>query len=235
MENLKITTMMSENEAIARKKINKLFNEYPMPQDEMMRNFGLFLKRQDLTFILFMDEIYRKILDVQGILIEFGVRWGQTLALWTSLRGIYEPYHYNRTIVGFDTFSGFPSIHPKDGKSEAIQIGGYSVPKNYEDYLSQVLDYHEQESPLSYVKKYKLIKGDAIKTIDKFFKDNPETIIALAFFDFDIYKPTKKCLEKIRDHVTKGSIIVFDQLNYHDFPGETLALKETFGLDKSGR
>lgn len=31
---------------------------------------------------------------------------------------------------------------------------------------------------------------------------------------------------------TKGSVIELDDLNLHDFPGETLALKEVFGLDK---
>ncbi len=76
------------------------------------------------------------------------------------------------------------------------------------------------------------MKGDAIETIDEFLKKNPQTIIALAYFDFDIYAPTKKCLEAIKGHLTKGSIIAFDELNDPDFPGETLALKEVFGLDR---
>ena len=32
--------------------------------------------------------------------------------------------------------------------------------------------------------------------------------------------------------VTKGTIIGFDELNCHYFPGETLALRETLGLDR---
>jgi hypothetical protein len=32
--------------------------------------------------------------------------------------------------------------------------------------------------------------------------------------------------------VTKGSVIVFDELNCPEFPGETLAVLETFGLNK---
>ena len=35
-----------------------------------------------------------------------------------------------------------------------------------------------------------------------------------------------------QDRVTKGTVIGFDQLNDHDFPGETLALKEVFGWNK---
>jgi hypothetical protein len=77
-----------------------------------------------------------------------------------------------------------------------------------------------------------LIKGDATITVKKYLKDHPETIIAFAYFDFDLYEPTKKCLEAIKGHLTKGSVLGFDELNWPAFPGETLALKDVFGLDK---
>ncbi len=76
------------------------------------------------------------------------------------------------------------------------------------------------------------MKGNAIEQIDVYLNDHPETIIAFAYFDFDIYAPTKKCLERILSHLTKGSIIAFDELNHSIFPGETLALKEVLGLTK---
>ena len=54
----------------------------------------------------------------------------------------------------------------------------------------------------------------------------------MAYFDFDIYKPTFECLNAIKDHLTKGSVIGFDELNHSTFPGETVAFKEVFGLSK---
>ena len=39
-------------------------------------------------------------------------------------------------------------------------------------------------------------------------------------------------LEAIQGHLTKGSIIAFDEINVDFFPGETIALKEVLGLDK---
>ena len=113
-----------------------------------------------------------------------------------------------------------------------MKKGAYSVTENYKEYLEGVLDYHEKESPISHIKKYELIKGDAAEQIKKYLDRNPETIIALAYFDLDLYLPTKKCLEAITDYLTKGSVIGFDELNSHDFTGETLALKEVFGLRK---
>lgn len=55
-------------------------------------------------------------------------------------------------------------------------------------------------------------------------------MIAFAYFDFDLYEPTKRCLEIIRPRLTKGSVIGFDELNDPDSPGETIALMEVFGL-----
>lgn len=221
-----------ESEYEIREKFFELYTDAPIPPNEQLMNLGLFTSRQLMTRILFMHELYKKIIDVHGIIVEFGVRWGQNLALFESFRGIYEPYNYNRKIVGFDTFEGFKSLDEKDGYNEIIKEGAYSVSDDYEQYLSEVLDYHESESPISHIKKYDLIKGDATIEIHKYLKKHPETIIALAYFDFDIYKPTRECLKAIKSHLTKGSLVGFDELNYEKFPGETLAFKEVFELDQ---
>ena len=52
----------------------------------------------------------------------------------------------------------------------------------------------------------------------------------MAYFDFDIYKPTVECLKLIKPFLTKGSIIGFDELCDPGFPGETQALK-VFGTE----
>jgi hypothetical protein len=221
-----------ERELVLRKEFAKLFRACPIPESELLRNLGLFLNRQTLSRMLFMQELYKKIIEVHGIVVEFGVRWGQNLSLFESLRGIYEPYNFNRKIVGFDTFEGFPSVHSEDGKANVVSVGAYGVSRKYEEYLERILSYHEAESPLSHIKKYRLVKGDVRETVPRYFEDNPETIIALAYFDLDLYEPTKACLQAIRGHLTRGSVLGFDELNVHEFPGETCALRECLGLDK---
>jgi len=229
---IRIASNSSRDELARRDKFLELFRCCPIPDRELLSNLGLFINRQTLSRILFMHNLYQRILDVHGIVVEFGVRWGQNLALFSAFRGMYEPFNYNRKIVGFDTFEGFVNLDPKDGRAEIASAGGYSVTEGYEEYLRKVLDYHETESPLAHLKKHELVKGDACVTIDQYFRDNPETIVALAYFDFDVYLPTKKCLEAIQGHITKGTVIGFDELNWHSFPGETLALKEVLGLDR---
>ena len=179
-----------------------------------------------------MHEMYSNIINVPGVVMEFGVRWGQNLALFESFRGIYEPYNYTRKVIGFDTFSGFTGIHEQDGTAPVVAEGAYSVTPGYEDYLSELLDYHEKESPVSHIKKFELVKGDASQTIEEYLEKNPETIVSLAYFNMDIYQPTVKALQALKKVVTKGSIIGFDELNCPHFPGETRALRDAFGLDK---
>lgn len=230
MNAIKTLVGSRESEIKNRTDFLQLFRQAPIPDNELLSNLGLYLSRQTLSRILFMHELYQKIIDVHGVVMEFGVRWGQNLALYESFRGIYEPYNYNRKIVGFDTFSGFPEVHDKDGTR--VAVGDYGVTDQYEVYLEQVLNYHESESPIGHKKKYELVRGDATQTLEHYLSSHPETIVALAYFDFDIYLPTRRCLELVRDRLTKGSVVAFDELNCPEFPGETIALKEVFGLDK---
>ena len=228
---VKIKSYSSGHETKIRQKIAELFRNCPIPEDQILSNLGLFLNSKNLSRILFMDHIFKQAVDIPGVVFEFGTRWGQNIALFSALRGIYDPFNRHRKIVGFDTFTGFPQVSLEDGNSEMMLKENLTLTKGYYEYLIKIMEYHEQESPLSHIKKYELIKGDANLEIVKYFKEHPETIVALAFFDFDIYKPTKKCLQTIKPHLVKGSILAFDELNDPDSPGETLALGEVFGLN----
>ena len=209
-----------------------LLKNCPIPENELMANIGLFLNPQTLSRVLMQNFLYSKIREVQGVVMELGCRWGQNLALYSALRGIYEPYNRLRKIIGFDTFEGFINLSEKDGTNQAIVENNYSVTKNYEEYLHSIMINQEAESALSHIQKYEIVKGDAGVELEKYLERNPETIVALAYFDMDLYAPTAKCLHLLKDRLTKGSVVAFDELNEHAFPGETLALKEVFGLGK---
>lgn len=224
-------TISSAEEQERRERFAELYRNSPIPANEQLANTGLYVKRQELTKTLIMTELYRQFLPVHGVIMEFGVRWGQNLVTLSNLRGILEPYNYSRKIIGFDTFEGFPSVDKKDGNHSTIVKGAFSVTEGYENYLQEVLDYHEKESPLSHVKKNFLVKGDATVMLAEYLKQHPETIVSFAWFDFDIYEPTKKCLELLKPHITKGTVIGFDELCDPHFPGETVALKEVLGVE----
>jgi len=48
-----------------------------IPDNELLDNLGLFLTRQTLSRINFMQQLYQMIVPVHGVIMEFGVRWGR--------------------------------------------------------------------------------------------------------------------------------------------------------------
>lgn len=189
---------------------------------------NLFVKRIALSRLLYLNKIYEQILNVPGVICEFGVQWGATLATLSNLRGMLEPYNYSRTIIGFDTFSGFAGADVKDGG--LVAKGDYATMSDYMPKLEEIMQMHENASPLPHIKKFELVKGDASKTAPEWLENNPHAIISLAIFDMDVYKPTKDVLEAVLPRLTRGSILVFDELNCPRFPGETQAVHEVLGL-----
>jgi hypothetical protein len=169
---------------------------------------------------------------VHGVVIQFGVRWGRDLATLQSLRTIYEPFNASRLIIGFDTFEGFPSVDELDGKDESNQVGALNVGENYEPFLRSVLAQRQIVDPLPHMERVSICKGDAPVMLEQYLEAHPETIVALAHFDMDLHGPTRRCLELLRPYLTRGSVLAFDELVSSVFPGETVAVREVFGLDK---
>ena len=213
-----------------RKKLMALFEASPLPKDHLMVNLGLYQRSSVVAKFLYLNELYQHIIDIPGVIMEFGVWWGQTLVQFQNLRAVYEPYNRTRKVIGFDTFEGYSSPVGQDANSSLVQSGQYAVSADYVNYLTELMRYHDDENGIDESTKFELVKGDATRTTQKYLKDHPETIIALAYLDMQLYEPTRECLDAILPHMVKGSVIAMDELNCADFPGETIAFKENVGL-----
>ena len=62
MDNIKTITDSTPKEEYARGEFLDLFENCPIPPSEMLSNLGLFLNRQTLSRIFFMNDLYKKIL-----------------------------------------------------------------------------------------------------------------------------------------------------------------------------
>jgi len=224
--------MRSKKEKENQEKLLKSFLNSPLPKEELVNNLFLYIKIQQLTDLLSNNYLYKLILNKTGYIFELGCRWGQRLSQFISLRGIYEPYNFNRRIIGFDTFEGFPNISCLDGNYHRMYKGSYNVTKDYEVYLDEVLTLIEAENPISHIKKFDIVKGDINYTLKDYLSNNPEVIVSLIYFDLDLYEPTKNSIELLKEHIHKGTILAFDQLSHPNFPGETIALKEILDINR---
>lgn len=173
--------LSSHSEKDAQRQFSELLKNSPLPMDELLPNLGLYLTSKTLSRVLFFYEIYRKIVHQHGMIMEFGVRWGQTLSLMSALRGIFEPFNRHRKIVGFDTFAGFSGMEAKDGENCQCKDGSFSVTPGYDAYLGQILGLQEQLNPINHLTKYELVKGDAAHTIPDYLGRHPETGFWISF------------------------------------------------------
>jgi len=195
---------------------------------EKLQNFTRHVPTQDIRKFVCRNEIFKKILDIHGSIIDCGIGFGGSLFTWAQLSEVYEPLNHTRNIIGFDTFAGFPKVTQKDENKFSIQSkqGGLTI-DSYKD-LAEAIKLYNMNRFLPQIEKVKLVRGDVSKTIPKYIGDNPHLVISLLHLDFDIYEPTKVALELFVPRMPKGSVIVFDELNHEMWPGETVATLEFF-------
>jgi hypothetical protein len=199
---------------------------------DKLRSFPKYVPVAEINRFLAKNKLFEKILNIHGSIVECGVFMGGGLMTWASLSAIYEPLNHIRKIVGFDTFDGFIEVDEKDKgtiENSAAVRGGLKV-SSYEDILEciRVFDLYR---PLGHIQKVELVKGDVLKSLPKYIEANQHLIVSLLYLDFDLYEPTKFAIENLLPRMPKGAIIAFDQLNQKFWPGETLALLETIGLN----
>lgn len=191
---------------------------------------NVFIDRIALSRLLYLSRLYPQILHVPGVICEFGVQWGATLATLMNLRGMHEPYNYSRKIIGFDTFQGFVATTPQDGGRSAV--GDYATVTGYQSVLEEILALHEANAPIPHIRKFELVAGDASSSVGAWLARNEHVVVSMAIFDMDVYQPTRDALQAILPRLVKGSVLVFDELNCPQFPGETAAVMEVLGLNQ---
>ena len=160
---------------------------------------SIYMRSPVLAKILYIDELYGKIVDLPGSIFEFGAWYGSNLVLFENLRAIYDPYNYTRKVVGFDTFEGYANLSKNDGNSDLVKQNQYTVPDNYIEHLEKKVKYHQKKT-LFHTRIRLSLCAEASQTIFQYLKNNPHTMISLAYFDMQLYEPTK-CL-KLSSHIS---------------------------------
>ncbi len=224
-----IETTANSEQVAKRKDLARLFKASPLSEDDLLFNLGLYVRSSLLVKFLVMNQMYERIKDLPGHIVEFGVWYGQNIVLMENLRAIHEPFNKQRKIIGFDTFSGYTNMSPLDKKSEVWKENSYDTNVDYVSYLKELVGVHEGCNILGHLKgNHELVVGDVTETVPQYFKAHPEALIAFAFFDIGIYKPTKVALEYVVKNMVPGGIILMDEMTWPEAPGEAIAFKEVF-------
>jgi hypothetical protein len=205
----------------ARKELLQLMLQSPglMDDEDYAFNLGLFARSGVLVKFLVMADLYKRFVNIPGILCEFGVWYGQNLVLLENLRAIFEPFNKQRKIVGFDTFTGY------EGRK-----GFYDTGIKYKDYLARLLKTHQRMNVYGHQDiDHDLVVGDVKSTAWEYFNEHQEAEVAFAYFDIGDYEATRAAMHAIQPRLVPGSILLLDQFTWAGAPGEAVAFREAFG------
>ncbi len=219
----------AEEEAGAR--LARAFEACPDSIETKLDNFTKYIRRQRLTRLLALYEIFKRILNVKGSIVECGVYRGFTLMAWANISAVLEPANLTRRIYGFDSFEGFPAVSKEDANGTMEPRKGQLLAGACEE-LAELIEVYDANRFLGHVKKVQLIKGDVAMTVPEFIAANRHLVVSLLFLDLDLYAPTKTAIEYFLPRMPKGAIIAFDELDNPIWPGETLALLDSIGVNR---
>ena len=210
----------------------KSFDDSELSTLEKLDSFPRFISRPELSKFLFRWEIFKKVIGIQGSIVECGVYLGAGIFSFANFSTMLEPYNYQRKVIGFDTFIGFPGISSHDTSTnihiEERREGGLFVNDCVFDELRHSIAVYDRNRYLSSKKKIDLVRGNVEDTVPKYLKDNPYLLISILYLDLDLYEGTYLSLRYLYDRVVPGGVVVFDELNDARWPGETESLIEYF-------
>jgi hypothetical protein len=222
----------TEREASYAEKMERHFAKVDASFLQKMHSFPRFVSRQQQAIYLYKWELFRRVLDVHGSVLEFGVFLGSGLFSFASFSAILEPYNYQRRIIGFDTFEGFPDVSDSDRATEhhssLVTPGGFGTSKSLYEDLRESTELFDENRYLNHIPKIELVKGDIRKSLPAFLERQPHTLVSLLYLDLDLYEPTILALEMLYDRIPRGGIVAFDEVNNEHWPGETKAYLEFF-------
>lgn len=183
-------------------------------------------REREWAQLLMYHEMMNEIEGVPGDVAEFGVAMGVSFMAFVRILDLLErglPRRERRKLYGFDSFEGLPDLSEADYGSSApnavMRKGGFHSRRGYQSLFEFV---EKNENAF-------LVKGWFNETLPKFLDDNPHTHFAFIHMDADLYESTKAVLERVWERVNPGGVILFDELNHREYPGETVAFREVLG------
>ena len=218
---------LTDQERVFNKTRSELINR--TPKEFIANSPSVFSTRVGVQSLVTRYELYKLVLDVPGDIIECGVYQGNSFTWLANLSVILEPFAINRRIIGFDTFEGFSSI---DSSADPADVSSDSFADTSYEIISRSLENLDTVRPVNKVNRFELVKGDIVTSLPKYVDEHPWMTCAMLILDTDLYRPTLTALSTVLPIMPKGAVVVFDEYNYQNFPGETQAVRELLDLNK---
>jgi len=166
-------------------------------------------------------EFFNQTSSLRGEIVELGIFKGNSLFRWIKFRDLLENT-FSRKIIAFDIFSDFPETDFEEDKIQRKKFieeteGGVGI--SFEE-LNHILKTQQLNHNLD------IVKGNILKTLPEYLRNNPQLKISLLHIDVDLYEATNLAIELLFSHVVNGGIIILD--DYGSFSGANKAIDDYF-------
>lgn len=221
-----------EPERLQREELERLYDVTGLSVFEMFRNFPVFTPRYNIARFLTHYELFKKVSELPGVIVDLGVFRGASTFTWAKLCEIFCPTDIRKIVYGFDTFEGFAALSVEDGpedRGQDVRVGGYFGGTTMEKDLLLAQSAMNHDRHIKHIDRICFIKGDVTQTIPEFVKSKGNGLrLALLNLDVDLYEPTKVALEQLVPLMVRGGIIILDEYAVDTFGGESKAVDEYF-------
>lgn len=181
----------------------------------VMDHWPLYVGTVNLARSLAIVDLLKSTLHVPGHVAEFGCWRGATTLLLAKSLQIYDPSSLKQVHV-FDSFEGLTEFHEADADARGQQ-GAY---RGSREELERCATLAGVEDDLV------MHIGRIEDTLPEFNREHPETRFSFIYCDTDLYVATKVIMSELWRSLTIGGLMVFDQWNMSEFPGEGIAVNE---------
>jgi hypothetical protein len=156
---------------------------------------------EQLRKVLFYYDELRRLIDVPGDLVEFGVWRAATLCFLSDASILLDGPNSSRSVIGFDTFAGFPhdTVFSRDRDRECRDI--------FRDTSREVVLRKVAARP---ARRLQIVEGNIVETLPRHLAGWANRI-AIAICDADTADVTRVILENIWDRMAPGGCIYFDE------------------------
>lgn len=194
---------------------------------EIFDSFNSFIFSSDtkvLGKLVARTNLFNKIIDVPGDIIECGVFKGSGMFTWLKLKEILAPNSFKK-VIGFDFFDTEQLLATlsgvdKERMADLFTSRNFKLDTNYKKILEAMIS-DAGFGPGA----FELIQGDVSKTSYDMVAKRPGLKISLLYMDLDLEQPTYEALCAFWPRVSTGGIVVLDEYAHHQW-------SESIGVDR---
>jgi len=169
----------------------------------------------NLARFIAIADLLRGVSNIPGHIAEFGSWKGANLMFMAKLLRVFDAQG-SKIVHSFDSFEGLTEFSAADSHATA-QRGRYAG--NLAELEAFIALYRLQDD-------IRIHKGFIEKTLPELMSNDAALSFSFVYCDTDLYESTRVILDNLHSRLSAGGVFVFDEWNYQNYPGETVAVRE---------